>query len=118
MKNLKTSLKEWPIKLIKFYQSFISPMLGNNCRYYPSCSEYTKIEFENDNFLRAFFKSTLRILTCNQLFKGGIDYPVVKKKIKTNFFIKKPVIKYWLIPVNKKDEYIIIKAEKWTITDN
>ncbi len=111
MKNLKTNLKNLPVKLIEFYQLFISPMLGNNCRYYPSCSEYTKIEFENDSVLRAFYKSTLRILTCNQLFKGGIDYPVVKKKIKTNFFIKKPVIKYWLIPINKKDEYIIIKAE-------
>lgn len=111
LKNLKKSLKNLLVKLIKFYQIFISPMLGNNCRYYPSCSEYAKIEFENDTILRAVFKSTKRILTCNQLFKGGIDFPVVKKKIKTCFFIKKPEIKYWLIPTNKKDKYIIIKAE-------
>jgi len=111
LKNLDESLKRLLIKLIKFYQLFISPMLGNNCRYYPSCSEYTKIEFENDNLIRAFFKSTKRILTCNQLFRGGIDYPVVKKEIKTSFFIRKPIIKYWLIPTHKKNEYIIIKAE-------
>jgi len=87
-------------------------MLGNNCRYYPSCSEYAKIEFENDKLIRAVFKSLIRILTCNQLFKGGIDFPVVDKKLKhRSFFIKKPKIKYWLIPTEKKDKYIIIKAE-------
>ena len=87
-------------------------MLGNNCRYYPSCSEYAKIEFENDSFVRAAFKSAARILTCNQLFKGGIDFPVVKKQLNNkSFFVKKPRIKYWLIPTEKKDKYIIIKAE-------
>jgi len=112
LKVLKTNLKNLPVKLIEFYQIFISPMLGNNCRYYPSCSEYTKIEFENDSLLRAVYKSSLRILTCNQLFRGGIDFPVVKKRIKQKtFYIKKPEFKYWLIPTNKKDEYIIIKVD-------
>jgi len=105
------NLKNLPVKLIEFYQSFISPMLGNNCRYYPSCSEYTKIEFENDTLIRAIYKSSLRLLTCNQLFRGGIDFPVIKKNIKTGFYIKKPRIKYWLVPTSKKDKYIIIKAE-------
>jgi len=85
-------------------------MLGNNCRYYPSCSEYAIMEFENDNLARALIKTFLRILRCNQFFRGGIDFPVVKKKIKMKFFIKKPKIKYWLIPTHK-DKYIIIKAE-------
>ncbi|AZV46527.1 membrane protein insertion efficiency factor YidD [Nautilia sp. PV-1] len=111
MKNFMKSLKNLPLKLISFYQLFISPLLGNNCRYYPSCSEYAKIELENDTFLRAVFKSTVRFLTCNQLFKGGIDFPVVKRKIKTTFFIKKPKLKYWLVPTNKKDQYIVIKVE-------
>jgi putative membrane protein insertion efficiency factor len=104
------SLKRLPVKLIRIYQLFISPIFGNNCRYYPSCSEYAIIEFENDKFLRAFLKTILRILRCNQLFHGGIDFPVIKKKIKVSFFIKKPKIKYWLIPTHK-DKYIIIKAE-------
>lgn len=111
MNHFIKSLKNLPVKLIRIYQLFISPMLGNNCRYYPSCSEYAIMEFENDNFAKAFIKTLLRILRCNQLFRGGIDFPVVKKKIKVNFFIKKPKIKYWLIPANKKDEYIIIKVE-------
>ena len=69
------------------------------------------MEFENDNLARALIKTFLRILRCNQFFRGGIDFPVVKKKIKVNFFIKKPQIRYWFIPTNKKDEYILIKVE-------
>ncbi|WP_456480214.1 membrane protein insertion efficiency factor YidD [Nautilia sp.] len=104
-------MKKLIIKSIDFYQLYISPLLGNNCRYYPSCSEYTKIEFENDLFFRALYKSGKRFLTCNQLFRGGIDFPVVKKEMKSVFFIKKPNIKYWLVPTDKKDEYMIIKVD-------
>ena len=103
------SLKNLLVKLIKFYQFFISPMLGSNCRYYPTCSEYAIIEFENDKIYRAFFNTFVRLLTCNQFFKGGIDYPVVKKEIKKSFFIKKPTIKYWLVPI-KKNKFIVIKV--------
>jgi len=111
LSTLKTNLKKPLINSIEFYQKFISPMLGSNCRYYPSCSEYAKIEFDQDTLPRAFAKSALRILRCNQLFKGGIEYPVIKKEIKPNILIKKTNIKYWLIPTKKKHHYIIIKAE-------
>jgi len=103
------SLKKLFIKLIRAYQYFISPILGANCRYYPTCSEYAILEFENDNFFRAFFKSIFRILRCNQLFKGGIDYPIIKKDIKP-IYMKKEV-KYWLIPLkNSKNKFYLVKA--------
>jgi len=101
-------LKKLLIKPINFYQYFISPMFGASCRYHPTCSEYAKWEIENDNLLHALFKSVIRILRCNQLFKGGIDYPIIKKKI-TPIYGKKEKIKYFLIPVGK-DKYFIIKA--------
>jgi putative membrane protein insertion efficiency factor len=104
-------LKKYVVKLIDIYQLFLSPLLGNNCRYYPSCSEYTKIQFELNNPLLALIKSVKRILTCNQLFKGGIDYPIVNLEIK-NCKYKKLEIKYWLIPIeNQKNKYIVIKVE-------
>lgn len=102
------NLKQLPIKLVRFYQYFISPMFGSNCRYHPTCSEYAVWEFENENIFRAFYKSTLRILRCNQLFKGGFDYPVIKKEINP-LFGKKEKIKYFLIPKGK-NKYIVIKA--------
>jgi putative membrane protein insertion efficiency factor len=102
-------LKKALIKFVEFYQYFISPALGNNCRYYPTCSEYTKIEFEtSDNLVYAFFKSVKRVLKCNQFFKGGIDYPVVYKQIKTKMY-KKESVKYWLVPL-EKGKFIVIKA--------
>jgi len=101
-------LKNLSVKFIKFYRYFISPALGNNCRYYPTCSEYAIMEYETENFFKATVKSLFRILRCNQLFKGGIDYPVVKKKFLATYG-KKQKVKYWLIPQGN-DKYIVIKA--------
>jgi len=101
-------LKKLSIKLIKGYKYLISPLLGNNCRYYPTCSEYAIWEFENENFFKAFVKTLLRILRCNQLFKGGIDYPVIKKRVKPIFGKKEKVI-YWLIP-KEENKYYLIKV--------
>ena len=67
------------IYLIKIYQKFISPLTGNNCRFYPSCSHYSLTAFKRFGFFKALWLSFTRILKCNPYFKGGIDY-VPKKK--------------------------------------
>jgi len=100
-------LKKLAIRFIKLYKYF-SPLFGNKCRYYPTCSTYAIWEFENDNFFKALFKVTVRILKCNQLFKGGIDYPVVTKKIEPVYKQKK--VSYWYVPI-KKNKFIVIKAD-------
>lgn len=63
--------------MIRFYQRFISPLFGSKCRYYPSCSEFARLQFKHNGFFSALFRSVLRILRCNQLFAGGIDHPIV-----------------------------------------
>ncbi|MEO1958461.1 MAG: membrane protein insertion efficiency factor YidD [Nautiliaceae bacterium] len=103
-------LRKILVKLINAYK-FISPFFGNKCRYYPTCSTYAIWEFENDNFIIAFFKSFLRILRCNQFFKGGIDYPVVSKKLGNVKFGEKREVSYWYIPI-KKNKFIVIKADR------
>jgi len=102
-------LKKFLIKVVKSYQYLISPLLGNNCRYYPTCSEYAIWEFENDNLIKATFKIIIRILKCNQFFKGGIDYPIIKKNIINPLYGRKRKIQYWLIPIDK-NRYYLIKA--------
>ncbi len=98
---------------IKAYQ-YISRMLPGTCRYYPTCSEYAKWEFEFDSPPRALATSTLRILRCNQLFPGGIDYPVVHwqpPKCKVGCIFAKTThdqIEFWLIPKDRK-HYIVVK---------
>ena len=69
--------KRFFIAPIQAYQ-YLSRMLPGSCRYYPTCSEYAKWTFLFDAPHRALAKSTLRIARCNQLFPGGIDYPLVQ----------------------------------------
>ena len=65
-----------PIKLYKF---FLSPFFYNSCKFEPSCSSYCLECFEKYNFVKAIFKSTLRILRCNPWFGHGGHDPVEKK---------------------------------------
>ena len=61
------------ILLIKFYRLFISPFLGRNCIYSPSCSEYGIIALKKHGVFKGTFLTVKRILRCNSLFKGGYD---------------------------------------------
>ena len=66
-------MKKIFIYLIEKYQKYISPLLGNKCKYYPSCSEYTKQAIEKYGTLKGSFLGIWRILRCNPLSKGGYD---------------------------------------------
>lgn len=92
---------------IKGYQ-YVSKMLPASCRYYPTCSEYAKWQFEFNRVDKALFQTTTRILRCNQLFAGGIDYPIIKyKEPQLLNLVQNCHIKYWIVPCRKKLFYII-----------
>ena len=61
------------IIIIKFYQSFISPLIGSNCRYTPTCSTYSIDSLKKHGLIKGMFLSIKRISKCNSLFKGGYD---------------------------------------------
>lgn len=88
---------------------YISRLLPGSCRYYPSCSEYAKWHFELNSPHKAFAQSGLRILRCNQLFEGGIDYPLIKYKTPCLLTLNQNLknIKYWIVPKEKNLFYII-----------
>ena len=69
--------------IIKIYQFFISPLLGNNCRFSPSCSEYAKIAIITHGNIIGVWLFIKRILRCNPLCIGGCD-PVPDKAIEKN----------------------------------
>lgn len=64
------------IKLIEFYQKHISLWLKSkniNCKFYPTCSEYTKQAIIKYGAVRGSLKGLLRIIRCNPFSKGGYD---------------------------------------------
>ncbi len=66
-------MKKIFILLIGFYQRNISPMLGKNCKFYPTCSEYTKQAIEKYWIVKGLYIGIKRILRCNPFSKGGYD---------------------------------------------
>ena len=73
------------ILIIKFYKLVISPCMGNNCRYLPTCSEYFIDSLKEYGAIKGSIKGIKRILSCHPIkFLGGSDGfdPVVKKKVK------------------------------------
>lgn len=66
-------MKKIFIYLIEKYQKYISPMLGKNCRFYPTCSEYTKQAIEKYGAIKGSFIGLKRIIRCNPFSKGGYD---------------------------------------------
>jgi uncharacterized protein len=66
------------IKSIAIYQYFISPMLGNHCRFYPSCSHYAQQAIEKHGFVKGVLLSLKRLSCCQPFHEGGID-PVPEK---------------------------------------
>tara|TARA_B100000963_G_scaffold354793_1_gene371892 strand:+ start:1379 stop:1630 length:252 start_codon:yes stop_codon:yes gene_type:complete len=60
------------IKLIKIYKFLISPLLGNSCRYLPTCSDYSIEALKTFGFVKGSFLSLKRILSCHPIkFLGG-----------------------------------------------
>ena len=72
------------IKLIQLYKFLISPLLGNSCRYLPTCSDYSIETLKSYGFLKGVYLSIKRILSCHPIkfLGGGEGFDPVIKKIK------------------------------------
>ena len=72
------------IILIKIYKIFISPYLGNNCRYLPTCSDYFIDCLKIYGPFKGFYFGTKRILSCHpiKILGGGDGFDPVIKRVK------------------------------------
>ena len=61
------------VYLIDFYQKYLSFLLGKNCRFEPTCSQYAKESIEIHGALIGGYYSLVRILKCGPWSEGGID---------------------------------------------
>ena len=70
------------IKIIKVYQIVISPYLGNNCRYLPTCSEYFIDSLKEYGVVKGTLIGIKRILSCHPIkfLGGGEGFDPIKKK--------------------------------------
>lgn len=61
------------ISLINLYKYLISPFLGNNCRFLPTCSEYTKEAIIKFGLIKGTSLGFKRIIKCHPWGKNGHD---------------------------------------------
>ncbi len=64
------------ILIIKLYKKTISPFLhylGYDCKFYPTCSEYTIEAIQSYGVIKGCFLGIKRIIRCNPFSKGGYD---------------------------------------------
>lgn len=66
-------MKHLLILIIRGYQLFLSPLLGSNCRFYPTCSHYAREAIDKHGALRGSWLAIRRIGRCNPWHEGGVD---------------------------------------------
>lgn len=66
--------KKLELLLIVFYKKHVSKHLGNRCRFYPTCSEYTRQAVDKYGIIKGNWIALKRIIKCHPFSKGGIDY--------------------------------------------
>ena len=63
------------IGIVRIYQFLLSPLLGRNCRFHPTCSEYFILAVRKHGGLKGTWKGLGRIARCHPFHPGGVDYP-------------------------------------------
>ena len=65
--------------LIRLYQFLLSPFLGQNCRFQPTCSDYALEAIERFGVIKGGYLSLRRLIKCHPFHEGGFD-PVPKRE--------------------------------------
>jgi putative membrane protein insertion efficiency factor len=66
-------MKALLLTFVRGYQYAIRPMLGANCRFAPSCSDYAREAIERHGALRGTWLAVRRVLRCHPYHPGGYD---------------------------------------------
>ena len=66
-------MKHLLVWLIRAYQYLISPWVGNQCRFYPTCSEYARIAIAEHGSFRGSWLAVRRVIKCHPWHEGGMD---------------------------------------------
>ncbi|WP_317932854.1 membrane protein insertion efficiency factor YidD [Halioxenophilus sp. WMMB6] len=77
-------MKHLLMALVRLYQYLLSPWIGNQCRFHPTCSNYCLEALESHGSLKGSWFTLVRILKCNPFHEGGFDPVPEKTKISTH----------------------------------
>ncbi|WP_061158992.1 membrane protein insertion efficiency factor YidD [Caballeronia temeraria] len=61
------------IALLRFYKLAVSPLLGNRCRFYPSCSDYAREAIQYHGAAHGSYLAVKRLCRCHPFSAGGVD---------------------------------------------
>lgn len=67
-------MKQAALLAIRVYQLIFSPFLGRQCRFYPSCSDYTREAIDKYGLLKGISLGGRRLLRCHPFHPGGVDH--------------------------------------------
>ncbi len=76
-------IERFLIALLRGYKRWISPMLGQRCRFHPTCSEYAMVAIARYGALKGGWLAARRLGRCHPLHPGGLD-PVPMPKEESN----------------------------------
>ena len=86
LQNLINNLEKYSVKVLLFfiniYKVFISPYLGQNCRYHPTCSTYAKEALQIHGLRKGIALSLKRISKCHPFGGSGVDLVPGKDELK------------------------------------
>ena len=78
------------VAALRLWKLAISPWMGSNCRFSPTCSDYAAQSIRQHGVLVGTWLSVKRILRCNSLNSGGYD-PVTTKDLKEQLTAKRGI---------------------------
>lgn len=72
------------VAILVAYRAVISPLYGDVCRYYPSCSSYALQAIQQHGMIRGIWMGSRRILRCHPWAPGGVDdIPEPRRRLHT-----------------------------------
>ena len=70
---LSKVVQQLALGLIRLYQLLMSPWVGRQCRFYPTCSHYASQAIDTHGVLRGCFLAAKRLSKCHPFHPGGVD---------------------------------------------
>jgi putative membrane protein insertion efficiency factor len=67
-------MKRAALLAIRLYQLTLAPLVGGQCRFYPSCSAYTREAIDKYGLFKGVILGSRRLLRCHPFHPGGVDH--------------------------------------------